>query len=55
MIKLEGKIKKVFGTETFNNFEKRIFWLEEVKSAEPRFTNTWQLELWKADCTMIDK
>ena len=55
MIKLEGKIKKVFGTETFNNFEKRIFWLEEVKSAEPRFTNTWQLELWKADCSMIDK
>jgi len=54
MVKLEGKIKKVFPSETFSNFEKRIFWLEEV-AAEARFQNTWQLELWKADCPMIDK
>jgi len=53
MIKLEGKIKQVFPKETFGAFEKRIFWLEEV-AAEGRFANTWQLELWKGDCPMID-
>jgi hypothetical protein len=51
MIKLSGKIKKVFSTETFSNFEKRTFWLEEVSDKYP---NTFQLELWKQDCTMID-
>ena len=53
MVKLEGKIKNVFDTETFNNFEKRKFWLEEV-AAEARFANTWELELWKNDTKMID-
>lgn len=51
MIKLSGKIKKVFSTETFSNFEKRTFWLEEVSDKYP---NTFQLELWKQDCPMID-
>lgn len=51
MIKLSGKIKKVFATETFSNFEKRTFWLEEVSDKYP---NTFQLELWKQDCPMID-
>jgi len=51
MIKLSGKIKKVFSTESFSNFEKRTFWLEEVSDKYP---NTFQLELWKHDCTMID-
>jgi len=51
MIKLSGKIKKVFSTESFSNFEKRTFWLEEVTDKYP---NTFQLELWKHDCAMID-
>ncbi len=51
MIKLSGKIKKVFDKETFSNFEKRTFWLEDVSD---KFPNTWQLELWKTDVDMID-
>ncbi len=51
MIKLSGKIKEIFPTESFTSFEKRLFWLEEVAE---RFQNTWQLELWNADCPMID-
>ena len=51
MIKLSGKIKKVFSTEVFNNFEKRTFWLDDIADKYP---NTWQLELWKADTDMID-
>jgi len=51
MIKLSGKIKKVFNTETFNTFEKRTFWLEDVSEKYP---NTWQLELWTSDIDMID-
>ena len=31
MIKITGKIKKKFETNTFGNgFDKRLFWLEEV-------------------------
>lgn len=51
MIKLSGKIKKIFNKETFQSFEKRTFWLEDVSD---KFPNTWQLELWKADIDMID-
>lgn len=52
MIKITGKIKKKFDTNTFNNnFEKRLLWLEEVSEKYP---NTWQLELWKQDCSMLD-
>lgn len=51
MFKLQGKIKKVFPTETFNNFEKRIFWLD---SGHEKYPNTWCLELWKNDTKMID-
>jgi hypothetical protein len=51
MIKLSGKIKKIFKTEIFNNFEKRTFWLEDIAEKYP---NTWQLELWKSDIDMID-
>jgi len=51
MIKLSGKIKEVFETTTFNNFAKRIFWLEETAE---KYANTWQLELWNKDTEMID-
>lgn len=51
MIKLSGKIKKVFDTETYNNFSKRVFWLEETSE---KFANTFQFELWKQDTDMID-
>ena len=51
MIKLQGKIKKVFDSETFNSFEKRVFWLDDVSETYP---NIWQLELWNKDCVMID-
>jgi hypothetical protein len=52
MVKLDGIIKNVFETKTFSgNFEKRIFWLQSISTEYP---NTWQLELWKKDCAMID-
>ena len=54
MIKISGKIKRVFDSETFGadkTFEKRNFWLEDISDKYP---NTWQLELWKQDCVMID-
>ena len=51
MIKLTGVIKKVFPTETFNNFEKRVFWLDDQADKYP---NIHSLELWKNDVEMID-
>ena len=51
MTKLSGVIKKVFNTESFSNFEKRIFWIEEIQE---KYKNTFQLELWKKDVAMID-
>jgi hypothetical protein len=51
MIKLSGKIRKVFPSQTFGSFEKRIFWLDDVSDKYPE---TWELELWKANCPMID-
>jgi hypothetical protein len=53
MNKLSGKITKIFDTATFGTFEKRKFWIEEVTNSE-RTPNTWELELWKGDCEMID-
>lgn len=52
MIKLVGKIRKKFDAITYGNFEKRLLWLEEV--TEDRYANTWQLELWKDDVSMLD-
>lgn len=52
MIKLSGKIKKIQETESWNNFEKRCFWLEDIADKYP---NTWLLELWKTDTAMIDE
>jgi Domain of unknown function (DUF3127) len=51
MLKIEGKIKKVFDSVTYTNFEKRIFWLDDCAE---KFRNIYALELWKNDCTMID-
>lgn len=51
MIKLTGTIRKVFPTQTYNNFDKRIFWVDDISDKYP---NTWQFELWKNDTTMID-
>lgn len=51
MVKVSGKIKQIFESGVFGNFEKRLFWLEEVSE---KFANTWQLELWQNDCSMID-
>ena len=51
MIKIAGKIRKKFDTQTFGGFEKRVFWLEEVSEKYP---NTYCLELWKDDCKMLD-
>lgn len=51
MIKLIGKIKKIFPTETYGTFDKRVVWIEEQTEKYP---NTWQLELWKEDCPMAD-
>jgi hypothetical protein len=53
MDKLSGIITKKFDTQSFGTFEKRKFWLEEVTNSE-RFPNTWELELWKADCSLLD-
>jgi hypothetical protein len=51
MLKLEGKIKKVFETKNYTNFQKRMFWLDDCAD---KFRNVWCLELWKADCEMIN-
>ena len=51
IIKLSGNLKKVFPSVIFGSFEKRFIWLEEVSEKYP---NTFQLELWQADCNMID-
>lgn len=51
MTKLQGKIKQVLQKETFNNFTKRVFWIEEIAD---KYANTFELQLWKDDCDMID-
>ena len=51
MTKLQGKITKIFEKETYNNFDKRIFWIKEIAD---KFANSFSLELWKDDCKMID-
>lgn len=53
MIKLTGKIKKIFEPVVFGDFEKRVIWLEEETNGQ-RYPNTWQLELWKEDSKMLD-
>ena len=51
MIKLSGKLRKVFDAQTFPNFEKRVFWVDDISEKYP---NTWQFELWGKDVEMID-
>ena len=51
MIKVSGKIKEIFPTETFGTFEKRVVWLEEVAD---KYANTYSLEIWGTDCPMVD-
>lgn len=52
MTKLQGKIIQVFETKTYNNnFSKRLFWIKEVAE---KYSNTFELQLWKDDCSMID-
>ena len=51
MIKVSGKIKEIFPTETFGTFEKRVVWLEEVAE---KYANTYSLEIWGTDCPMAD-
>jgi hypothetical protein len=55
MIKLSGKIREIFPTESFGQFEKkfekRVIWLEEVAE---KYANTYSLELWGTDCPMAD-
>jgi hypothetical protein len=53
MNKLSGRITKIFDTISFGTFEKRKLWLEEVTNSE-RTPNTWELELWKGDCEMLN-
>ena len=57
MIKLSGKIQRIFDTETFGTqekkFEKKQIWLQEVAS-EQKFANTWSVELWNLDIPMAD-
>lgn len=51
MITLSGVITRIFETKEFNNFPKRVFWLDD--KAE-KFGNEWELMLWKKDVEMID-
>jgi len=57
MIKLSGKIHKIFETESFGNqekkFEKKLFWLQEA-AGESKYANTWAMELWNQDIPMMD-
>ena len=51
MIKVSGKIKKIFDSAVYGTFEKRVIWLEEVSEKYP---NTFQFELWNEDIAMPD-
>lgn len=51
MVKLRGKIKRIFDSETFNTFEKRVVWLDNMSEQYPE---VWSLECWNADCKMLD-
>ena len=52
MIKLSGKINRIFDSQTFETFEKRIFWMED--NFNENYPNIFALELWNKDCKMID-
>lgn len=56
MIKISGTIEKTFETtkhiqKNGEVFEKRLFWLHDKSD---KFPNTYQMELWKSDCPMLD-
>lgn len=49
---ITGKISEIFDAEIVgNNFEKRVFYIEEQGSKWP---NTWQLELQQGKCNDLD-
>ena len=50
-ITIKGTIKNVFPSETFGNFEKRVFWVTED---EGQYPNTFQLEMQQAGCATLD-
>jgi hypothetical protein len=52
MLKLEGKILRIFETKSMNGFDKRLFYLDDCAE---KYRNIFALELWKKDCEMIDK
>ena len=51
MIKIIGTIVNVLPTIERKSFKKRNFWLKDDNEGYP---NTYDLELWKDDVTMID-
>lgn len=50
-LQLKGTIVKIFDSEIYGSFEKRIFWLEE--SGE-RWPSTWAIEMHQGDCKKLD-
>lgn len=41
--KIIGKLINVFPIETYGDFKKRVFWVEEIKDKNRQ---TWAIELW---------
>lgn len=51
---LRGIIQTIFEVQKIGDFWKRVFWLQEMKSATNKWPNTWELELWHEDTGDID-
>lgn len=50
-IVLKGRIKTIFPSEVFGNFEKRIMWLEEQDNQYPQ---TYEVQFTQGDCNVLD-
>lgn len=52
-VTIKGYITDIFNSETYGNFEKRIFWLQEPASNQ--YPNHYELQMWQGDCNLLDK
>lgn len=55
-VTLTGILTDAFNTEQISDrFRKRIFWLNEINARDPRYANTWEIELHQDDCDRLDE
>ncbi|WP_343668706.1 DUF3127 domain-containing protein [Chitinophaga sp.] len=50
-IVLKGRIKNIFPSEIFGNFEKRVMWLEEQ---DVQYPQTYEVQFTQGDCNVLD-